>query len=272
MKKIEKLLILSDFSELSLPLLKYGLALGEHLQAKVWIQYVYQITANISGDLYISPNVLESFEREVYDKYEKLKSDIPALQNENVMFEVNSGDLMVEANELIDKEEIDLLIIGNRSEGFLTNILGSTANKMIQHAHCPVLSIPEKGEFTPFKRLAIAIDLQQSAPEIISFLADFTNAFKSRVDIIHVSQAPVPVDASQLVNKLDHHFENVQHQFFHIHATEVEEAIERHVERNSIDLLVLMPREHPFFDRLFQKSISRQAAYQKKIPLLTVKQ
>ena len=271
MKKIEKLLILSDFSDLSIPLIKYGLAMAKHLEAQVWIQYVYQITVNVSGDMYISPIVLEEFEEEIRKRYEKLKKEIPTLQGDTVHFMISNGDLLLEANDLIDKEKIDLVVMGNRSEGFLTNILGSTANKMIQHAHCPVLTIPQEVDFQPFRKMALAVDLQQNSQEILTYFSGIAEAFNSRVDIIHVSQAPVPVDVSRLVNQLDRQLENVNHQFFHIHATEIEEAIERHVKGNNIDLLVLQPRKHPFFDRLFQKSISRQAAYQKKTPLLTIK-
>jgi len=272
MKNIEKILILSDFSNLSQPLLKYGLALAEHLDAQVWVQYVYQITANVLGDMYISPVVFEGFEKEVQKKYSRLQQDIPGLDQNKVQLAVSSGDLLTEVNELIDKEQINLVVMGNRSEGFLTNILGSTANKMIQHAHCPVLTIPHEIDFQPFKRLAVAVDLQQSDPKILTFLAKIATIFKARIDIIHVSTAPVPVDVGKMMNTLEHQFENLNHQFFHIHATEIEVAIEKHIEGNSTDLLILLPRKHPFFDNLFQKSISRQAAYQKKIPLLTLRQ
>jgi len=271
MKNIQKLLILSDFSDLSVPLIKYGLALSKHLGAKVWLQYVYHITANVSGDIYISPAVLGSFEDEVQKKFEKLSEKIPALKEDHVVFQIRSGDLVTEANDLIDEENIDLVIMGNRSEGFLTNILGSTANKMIQHAHCPVLSIPQEIEFEPFSKIALAVDLQHTSPEVISFLGTFAKAFSARIDVIHVSQAPVPIDVRQLIHTLDQHLEGLKHQFFHIHAPNIDEAIERHMAGNNTDVLILLPREHPFFDSLFQKSISRQAAYQKKTPLLTIK-
>lgn len=272
MKNIEKILILTDFGKLSKPLLNYGLALADFLDARVWVQYVYQITANVSGDMYISPVVLEGYEKEVQKKYAQLQEEIPALQKDTVQLSVSSGDLLIEANDLIDKEQIDLVVMGNRSEGFLTNILGSTANKMIQHAHCPVLTIPQQIDFKPFKKMALAVDLHKSDGEMLSFLARLARIFSARIDIIHISTAPVPVDVGKMMNTLEHAFENLTHQFFHIHASEIDEGIARHVEGNSIDLLMLMPRKHPFFDSLFQKSVSRQAAYQKKVPLLTLRQ
>jgi nucleotide-binding universal stress UspA family protein len=266
--KIDKLLILSDLDEVSLPLLRYGLALADHLGAEVWVQYVYHITAHVSGDMYISPNMLESYEKRVLQEYDGVKKEIPELAKAH--FVLSQGELVVEMNQLIDAEQIKLVLMGNRSSGFLTNILGSNANKVIQHSHCPVLSLPLEMDFEPFRKLAFALDLQETPKEAIAYIRDFASAFQSRVDIIHVSTAPVPVDVSQMVRLLDNKLEGVRHQFFHIKSEEVEEAIERHAEGNSIDLVVLLPRVHSFFDQLFQKSISRQAAYQKKTPLLTI--
>ncbi len=269
---IKKVLILSDFSDVSTSTIQYGISLANHLGADIWIQYVYQVSADISGDLYISPLVLESFEQDVRDRYTKLQEELPALRQENLHFVLGKGDLITEVNELVNSEQIDLILMGNRSKGFLTNILGSTANKVIQHASCPVLTLPAELEYQPFKKIAIALDLKETSKEVISFLKNFAAGFQARIDIIHISQAPIPVDVSKMVYSLDKAFETMGHQFFHIHAREVEEAIEHHVEGNAIDLLILLPREHPFFDSLFQKSISRQAAYQKKIPLLTIRQ
>ena len=94
--------------------------------------------------------------------------------------------------------------------------------------------------------------------------------FRGKVDIVHVSKAPVPVDVPQLIHSLDLGLEGVSHELFHIHTSDVEKGIERHIAGNNNDLLILLPKAHPFFDRLFQKSISRQAVYQKKIPLLSI--
>jgi len=268
--KTDKILILSDFSNVSVPLLRYGLALADHLQAAVWIQYVYYIPANMTGEIYLSSESLKSYERSIRAHYKHLIKDLPELDRDDVNFVLSHGDLVEEMQKLVTQERIGLIVMGNRSGGFMTNILGSNANKVIQHAPCPVLSIPQEVDFQPFHKIALAIDLQKTSEEVVAFVTDFARSFNAQVDIVHISQAPVPVDVNQLAHTLDKKLEGLKHQFFHIHAAEVEEAIERHIEGNNTDLLVLLPRKHAFFDRLFQKSISRQAAYQKKTPLLTV--
>lgn len=265
-----KILILVDFSEVSTKLLEYGLALAQQLDARVWIQHTYYIPPNAAGEVFIPAEALEEYEKEIYQEFEALKQKLPALKHQNAHFEVSFGDLLPEMNKLIDREQINLVVIGNRGGGLITNILGSNTIKVIQHAHCPVLSVPEGISFEPFRRMAIAIDLKATRPEVIRHIAAFARDFRARVDIVHMSEAPVAVDATQLTHTLDKALEEVAHQFFHVHTSDIEKGIEQHILGCNTDLLVLLPRAHSFFDSLFQKSISRQMAYQKKIPLLSI--
>ncbi|WPP49974.1 universal stress protein [Catalinimonas niigatensis] len=266
--KIQKLLILSDFSEVSTPLLRYGLALAQHLNARVWVQHTYSFPATISGEAYIPEDAFKNYEKRIVQEFDALKKELPALRD--VQFELSCGDLVPEMNKLIESEQIDLVVIGNQGGGFITNILGSNTIKVIQHAHCPVLSVPDSIAFQPFQHMAMAMDLKATKPAVIQRIADFAQSFRARMDIIHVSEAPVAVDVNQLTHKLDKALENTSHQFFHVHTSDIDQAIAKHMEGNNDDLLILLPREHTFFDSLFQKSISRQLAYQKKVPLLSI--
>ncbi|MEQ9442990.1 MAG: universal stress protein [Cyclobacteriaceae bacterium] len=268
--KTEKVLILTDFSDGVSHLLPYGLALAEQLQAQIWIQHVYYIPPLVAGDVYIPADFLKQYEENIQHEFKRLKKKIPALQAEATRFVLSYGDLVTEMNNLIEQEQINLVIVGNHGGGFLTNVLGSNTIKVIQHASCPVLSVPNEAVFQPFQRIALAIDLKETDSRLLGLMVSFAQAFGGRVDIVHVSKAPVPVDVQKLLHDLDMTLEGVKHELFHIHASDVEQGIEQHLEGNNNDLLVLFPRTHSFFDRLFQKSISRQVAYQKKIPLLSI--
>jgi len=267
--KLSKILLLTDFSNLSPSLLKYGFNLASHLQAELIMQYVYYIPPDFAGEVAIPVDALKEYEQSCYQKFNQLKVKFPGIETMKVRFVLQSGDLLTEMNRLIDKEQIDLVVMGNHGGDFLTNILGSNTIKVIQHAHCPVLSVPETSAFEAFRRIGMAIDLKETSEDVLASVAALAISFASRVDIVHVSQSPVAVDIGHLSARLEHVFSDVKHEFYHVHTPDVEKGIEQHVENNNIDLLVLMPRKHAFFDRIFQKSVSRRLAYQHKVPLLT---
>lgn len=265
---IQKLLILSDFSETSTPLLMYGLALAQSLNARVWVQHAYFIPPNVAGEVFIPVDALEKYEKSIRKEFIKLKEEFPVLKEKDVPLVISYGNLVPEMNKFIGQEDIDLVVMGNQGGGFITNILGSNTIKVIQHAHCPVLSVPEGTEFHPFTRIALAVDLQETKPAVISHIVDFAQTFHAQVDIVHVSETPVHLKA--LTHALDVSLQNVTHAFYNVLSVDIEKGIEQHVEQYKNDLVVLLPRAHSFFDRLFQKSITRQVAYQKKVPLLTI--
>lgn len=269
--KIQKILVLTDLSAASVSLLHYGVGLSLHLNAQLWVQHVYYIPPTVAGEVFVPEEVMQNYEQNVYRGFDHLKAEIPALSEQNGSFVASYGDLLTEANRLIDEEGIDLLLVGNRGAGFLTNILGSNTIKSIQQAHCPVLSVPAETVFRPFRRMALALDLKKTSAALIGQAADIAKIFGARVDLVHVSEAPVPVDIQQLTRSLEQALETVPHQFYSVHSLDVESGIARHLEGKNNDLLLLFPRAHSLFDRIFQKSITRKAAYQEKVPLLTLK-
>lgn len=265
---IKKLLILSDFTDTSTPLLTYGLALAQSLNASVWVQHAYYIPPDVAGEVFIPVDALEIYESSIRRAFTKLKEELPVLKEKEVPLVISYGDLVSEVNKLIDQEHIDLVIMGNHGGDFMTNILGSNTIKVIQHAHCPVLSVPAGTEFHPFRRMALAVDLQETKSAVISRIADFARIFQAQVDIVHISETPVHV--KKLTHALDASLQGITHAYYNVLSVNIEKGIEQHVAQYKNDLVVLLPRVHSFFDRLFQKSITRQVAYQKKVPLLTI--
>lgn len=268
--KVHKVLILIDFSDATEPLLTYSMSLARHLHAEVQVFHAYYIPTVLTGDMYVPDDLPAQYEKNANQKFDAIQKKLPAMQAIPVPFTAISGNLVPEMNRLIDREQINLVVVGNRGGGFMTNILGSNTVKVIQHAHCPVLSVPADVSFQPFRRMALAVDLKNTKSELISLTAEFAQTFGARVDVVHVSDAPIPVDPTQLTKQLDNALEEVTHPFSHVHSADAERGIEKYLTGNNNDLLVLLPRPHSLFDRIFQKSISRQMAFQKKIPLLTL--
>lgn len=267
---VQKLLILSDFSEKSTSLLTYGLLLAEQLNAQVWVQHTFYIPPNAAGQMFIPADAMEQYEKSIQREFGYLKEKLPALQKKKVRLVVSHGDLVPQMNTIIDEQQINLVVVGSQGGGFLTNVLGSNTIKVIQHAHCPVLTVPQGAVFQPFQRMALAVDLKEVKVTTYNYILHFASISQAQVDIVHVSEQPVNV--KQMTALLDFKLHEVKHAFFNILSEDIEKGIAQHMENNNIDLLLLLPRVHSFFDRIFQKSITRQLAFQEKVPLLTIHQ
>jgi hypothetical protein len=70
--------------------------------------------------------------------------------------------------------------------------------------------------------------------------------------------------------KLEHSVEEMDHSFHYIKNEDVVEGINTFTKNYKIDLLVMIPRKHNIFRSMFIEPITKKAAFNTKIPLLTL--
>lgn len=267
--KIQKILILVDVPEKLQQLLTYGLPLAHQFGAQLWIQYAYDIPPELVGEVHISKDTLEKCESVVFETIASVEKALNIWQDHSPYVVISVGNLVHKMNQLIDQENMDLVLVGNRrGGGWLNHVFENNTIDVIRHAHCPVLSVPETAVFYTFQRIALAADLKLIKENILYWLLDFIKVFQAQTDVVHISNTPE--DASRMEFLLDRPLQTVPHQFFNMLSKNIGEGIEQHVAQYHNDLVVLIPRDHPFLDRLFHKSITRQVAYHTQVPLLTI--
>lgn len=103
---------------------------------------------------------------------------------------------------LAEGRGVDLIVIGTRGQtGFAHLMLGSTAEHLIQHARCPVISVhpSDAAPLDTVSRVLLPTDFSQDADDAGDALADLLSHRASEVAItlLHVYQLPAGV--SQLL-------------------------------------------------------------------------
>lgn len=148
---IKKILVPVDFSEFSKNALRYAVefARGREIE-KLYLIYVIEpviYPADFSMGQVALPSVELEINSKAKDELENLaKKEIP----ENLYSEIiiKTGKPFVEINETAQEIDADLIIIASHGHTGMEQILfGSTAEKVIRKAPCPVLSLrtPIKG-------------------------------------------------------------------------------------------------------------------------------
>jgi len=262
-----RILCMIDFSEDTPSLLKYAVNLAAAYQAKLWVMHVYYIPIGYQGDVFIPSEALEAYEVQCQKDFQKLHSPY-AQEGHQLHFMVRHGDVLGEANRLVEEEKIDLLIAGNRGGNLLVNILGNHTLKFIYHARCPVLTVPPTLDFRPFERVLLATDWGDTAAEKMEQLIKVILPLKPNLDVIHVAQKQD--HTFQEINQEGLDLSQIPHTFYYLWESHIEDGLQQHIEDHRNDLIVMIPRHHNFFDRLFQKSITRQMTFHSKVPLLTI--
>ncbi len=152
MIKPKKILFPTDFSETSEEAAKYAISYGKEFGAKVYALHIVNekvFTEGLNLPRLVS---VEELEAEMTKEAKKrLQVLIPKEEAEGLDWEtvIRKGEPFLEIIRFAKENDIDLIIIGTHGRsGFEHIIFGSTAEKVVRKAPCPVLSVrPSQREF-----------------------------------------------------------------------------------------------------------------------------
>jgi len=146
MEKIKKILVPIDFSNYSKNALRYAVDFAKLFKAKLYLIYVVEpmiYPADFSMGQVSIPSMDVDMNERAKDELDNLaKSDIT--KDAVVETIIKSGKPFVEINETAVEKDIDLIIISTHGHTGVEHLLfGSTAEKVVRKAPCPVLTLRE---------------------------------------------------------------------------------------------------------------------------------
>ena len=143
---ISKVLVPIDFSDYSKSALKYAVNFAKIFKADMFLIYVVEpiiYPPDFSMGQIAIPSVSTEWDERAKEELDKLaKTEISS--DVNVKTIIKTGKPFVEIIETATEENIDLIIIATHGHSGVEHILfGSTAEKVVRKAPCPVLTLRE---------------------------------------------------------------------------------------------------------------------------------
>lgn len=151
---IKKVLVPIDFSDYSKSSLRYAANFAKHFNASIVIIYVIEpivYPPDFSmGQIAIPAPGLE-MDKRAHEELNKLsEKEIPP--DVSIKKIIKTGKPFVEIIETAAEEDVDLIIISTHGHSGVEHILfGSTAEKVVRKAPCPVLTLREPAKGFKFK-------------------------------------------------------------------------------------------------------------------------
>lgn len=211
--KIETLLVPTDFSEESQKAMAYARALLNHFPGTVHLVYAhdvdfsYAVPALLTSAPLISTGEVERRYRKDLEKLAK-QFGLPGSAAER---HVRTGRAYREICEVASEVGAELIVIATHGRtGLRRLMLGSTAERVVRHAPCPVLVVREterdcldigKGKTAVETALRIAkilvpLDFSDSSREGLLYAIAFAKRFGASLILLHAIQVMpfVPAD------------------------------------------------------------------------------
>ena len=166
---------------------------------------VYGVHVNRFDDhTAIAPNawaaMAEAAERESKEQAQRLNKQLEAVEHEAVIGEGNTWKVI---SDLIEKREIDLVVVGTRGRtGFGKVLLGSVAEQILRQSPCPVLTVGPhvnlwSDEFAKMREILYATDLAADFPIAAPYAVSLAQENQAHLVLLHVIEDP---KAGDLVN------------------------------------------------------------------------
>ena len=216
---IETLLVPTDFSEESFKALSYARSLRAHSRGTMHLVYVHDVDFSYAVPALINTSSLiatAEVERRYRNDLEKLAKQFE-LSGSKSEQHVRTGRAYWEISELASKVGAQLIVIATHGRtGLRRLMLGSTAERVVRHAPCPVLVVREREreflDLGPGKKgaqgalaiskILVPVDFSDGSREGLLYALSFARRFGASLILLHTIQVqPFIPAAGQAVHE-----------------------------------------------------------------------
>lgn len=270
------LFVPTDFSEVADNALLYAIDMAKAYKFDVMLYNVVQLS---TPDFSHLANV-DDFSNIVNDIKEKMDHKVQVLQQNHpqVIFShlVETGLLLDSINDKCAEINPVAVVMGITGSGVgMDKLIGSNAIVTMKHVNYPVIVVPKDATFKTIAHICLACDLKNvlTSTPLISIKA-FTKLFNAKLDVLNVdyNNRHFTAETETELENLEYILEDVNHELHFIENENVQDAINTFIETNQTDMLIMVPKKHSFFENLFHKSVSKEMAYQSRVPMLSLHQ
>lgn len=178
------------------------------------------------------------------------------------------GDLAENVKQIVASRNIDLIIMGAKSEGDLAHLVFGETNAVLTGVKCPVLFVPYKAGFEGLRTIVFSSDLKKAYPKAVSFLVDLARIDNSDIIITHVGTEE-KFNHLQCLDLFRNVFEYPNVTFRQLPNGSISEQLERFSVAVNADLAVMIHHEHTLYGMPIPDN-STKMLEKRSLPLLVL--
>jgi nucleotide-binding universal stress UspA family protein len=145
---INKILCPIDCSDGSKAALDYALFVSKQFGAEVHVLHVWHVTYHVRPDLSVwmeahgQQPISAVVAAEAKAETDRFLSTLDAPVRDALKVHVVEGEPARTISEIANRDHFDLIVMGTHGRTGVAHLaLGSVAERVVRHAHCPVLSV-----------------------------------------------------------------------------------------------------------------------------------
>ncbi|MCC2640078.1 MAG: putative Universal stress protein [Nitrospira sp.] len=191
---IQRILFATDFSACADRAMGYGLTLASAWKAELSVMTVLELYPGMDPDYTVNKMYLDHLRAESVRGLEVIHKQA-AVAGQAIQSRIEVGIPSQAIQVVAETINADLLLLGTHGRTGLDHVLiGSTAERVVRMAPCPVLTVKagkDDASFRkigPIKRIVVPVDLSQCSFDALEYAARFAAHTGASITILHVME------------------------------------------------------------------------------------
>lgn len=191
---IKRILFATDFSACADRALEYALTLTDLWKSELTVMTVLELYPGMDPDYTVNKMYLDHLRDEAKRQLASLESRVKAAGH-SIATRIDVGIPSQCVQAVAEEIGADLLVVGTHGRTGLDHVLvGSTAERVVRIAPCPVLAVKaDKGaapatQAPAIKRIVVPIDLSTCSLDALEYAVQFAKPLGASLTILHAME------------------------------------------------------------------------------------
>jgi nucleotide-binding universal stress UspA family protein len=260
-----KILCPTDFSSNADFAIEYAVNISNDLHAQLFFVTSFKVPRFAGGLHSIGEKINDALNDDLKAFGDKIKHLIRTnIKPEFAVIEGNTTDsILLYANQ----KGIDLIIMGTKGSSSIANmVIGSITKKVFEKSHIPVLAIPYSFKYQlTGNKILLSLDTKGiSNIHSIGLLKSLKNIPGTLIDVFHLTAPEEQVEFSDNTKFLS----GLINKIVVKEGDDPVKEIKHYVDENDIGILVMIRRQHSFWEKLFVETTTTESLFSTNVPIL----
>ncbi len=276
---MKKILVPTDFSHTASNAFQFAASLARQFDSEVTLLHVYHPHFDPNNPLAgkdkheIADDLTRRMDAFVGENTSPANRKDKNIAYQRLVKEVQFGFAAEEISQI--SKDYDFIVMGTTGDGdWLEKLFGSVSSHVAQHAHCPVLLVPEKARFKGFRTVVYASNHASSDKLLIEKIVDAMQIPTDAIHLVHVEENP---DEEYVLRNGRHELisrdekKDINLTLADIKANSILKALNEYAVSHRADLIMMRTTERSFLQNVFHRSLTKQMVLTAdQIPLLVL--
>ncbi len=270
---MSQIIVATDFSEVGTNAVHYACQMALERNTDIVIMHSYSIPLMFS-DVPVPASFINDTQNDAEAEMTKLTVDLSAqYPTIRVTGEVVFGDILDSISTYASSNTRPwMIVVGNGANTEDSGWPDSLLVDAFRNLPYPVLAIPPGATYKPVKNICFAFDNKHTGNELpLLQLTGITQQFNAQLHVLNAQPGTHKGEFNEGIDMMVKDMLYPVHPKYHIvFDGNIDQAIEKFINTNKTDLLVIIPRKHSFFESLFHHSHTKAIAHRSHIPILAL--